>query len=537
MKKRTKFVCAVEAFAMILFAIPIFGVHANAEQEILKNNSVTRVEQAYIDLTEEYIDQNKEITIDYQSFVEEFSASKYDDVEDYELSLEAQIPQDKTIEVLDEEQISLVEELKKAETVKKAYNAVVSQINSEEISVDYNDFVKEYVLLGADNLEEYINAVRSMTQGQSKSGGKWYYNTGTSLPKSLSYTGTLMARVNKGDILYEANGGFGITGHLAIVEGVFYSKTYHQFYIRLIEAVSNTNGGVCRGILSNDRFSEKAGAILRPNNSSITGKKINNAIKFCIGQLGKSYGMDLAHDTSSNESDWYCSELVWAAYKNQGIELENVITPTYTNEPGVTPHDIRHSTTVDVVGVSNNEVTFSDITTHWAKNYILFVAKNGVMNGTTLVTFSPDSNLNRAMAITTIYKLAGTPTNIGNNSFSDVSQSSYYAVPVSWAVTHNITSGTSSTQFSPNNNVTREQLAVFLYKFASYFSLSTTYNNNALAGFSDASTISNYAVTAMKWAVSKSIISGTSSNTLSPKAVCTRAQLATILYALIHNLM
>ena len=530
MKKINNIIVAITIVSLLLSTSALAATTNAWSGNSTTSSSISdsRLQQAYIDLTEAYTNKNMPMSIDYESFVEEFLKSDDNSIEDYEAKQEAQIDNYEQVNLLDEEQQKEFYKLKESEEMKKSYEKI-----SMETDVSFDDFIKEYILLGSKNIDEYTVTVANMIQAQKSSSGKWYYNTGTALPKSVNYTGTLMSKVNKGDIVYEATGGFGITGHLAIVEGVFYSNTYHQFYIRVIEAISD---GVRRGILSNDRYTEKNDTILRPNSSSVTGKKINNAIKFCIGQLGKDYSIDLGHDTSSNEENWYCSELVWAAYKNQGIELEQVQSG-YTNEPGVTPHDIYHSSAVNTVSISSSDVSFSDTTTHWAKTYILYVAKNGIMSGTSATLFSPNTNLNRAMAITSIYKLAGTPTNIGSNSFTDVPQSSYYAVPVSWAVTHSITSGTSSTQFSPNNYVTREQLAVFIYKFAIYSSLSTTYNNNALSSFTDASNVSNYALTAMKWAVTKGIMSGTSSTTLSPKSNCTRAQMATILYALIHNLM
>ncbi len=71
--------------------------------------------------------------------------------------------------------------------------------------------------------------------------------------------------------------------------------------------------------------------------SSASTDQINKAVSFCVNQLGDAYKLDLAKDTSKDEIDWYCSELVWAAYYNEGIDLEK----TGINEPGVTPRDIR----------------------------------------------------------------------------------------------------------------------------------------------------------------------------------------------------
>ena len=76
---------------------------------------------------------------------------------------------------------------------------------------------------------------------------KWYYNTGERLPRAANYSKyNLLKIVEPGDIIYEANGGLGVTGHIAIVEGVFYDEKYQQYYIRIIEAI---DAGVCRSVL------------------------------------------------------------------------------------------------------------------------------------------------------------------------------------------------------------------------------------------------------------------------------------------------
>lgn len=83
--------------------------------------------------------------------------------------------------------------------------------------------------------------------------------------------------------------------------------------------------------------------------SGATSDIINEAVQFCRGEIGSSYILDLAKNTSSNETDWYCSELVWAAYKNQGIDIE---VGGLHGEPGITPHDILGSSKTYTVSYS-----------------------------------------------------------------------------------------------------------------------------------------------------------------------------------------
>ena len=159
--------------------------------------------------------------------------------------------------------------------------------------------------------------------------------TGTSCPTEANYDQkNLLDVVKKGDIIYEANGGFGITGHIAIVEGIF-SDSDGTSYIRIIEAISD---GVVRSIIDDTRYNEKDAFILRVHGA--TDQQIDNAVEFCLSQLGKKYAIDFRKDTDPFQTDWYCSELVWAGYKNQGIDIE---TTALFNEPGVTPRDILNS--------------------------------------------------------------------------------------------------------------------------------------------------------------------------------------------------
>lgn len=149
-----------------------------------------------------------------------------------------------------------------------------------------------------------------------------------------------LLKLKKGDIIFEANGGFGIIGHIAIVEGKYWSSAFNTYYIRLVEAIEI---GVVRSILDDERIDDKGVTVLRPDTTS---KKIQNAVRFCVSQLGKAYSLDFTRDTDATEKDWYCSELVWAGFKNQGINLE---TTGLYNELGITPRDIKkgkHTTVI-----------------------------------------------------------------------------------------------------------------------------------------------------------------------------------------------
>lgn len=223
--------------------------------------------------------------------------------------------------------------------LQNAYNNVSSYANENDIpfTMNYSEFSNDYLESNFSEPNLYENEILNILQPQiapySNGSSAYYYNTGQICPSSAKYSKyNLINIVQKGDIVYEANGGFGITGHAAIVEGLFYDTTQRKWYVRLIEAI---DVGVCRSILDDTRVDDKGVSIYRVNNASSTNKI--NAVSFCIGELGSSYSIDFAKDTSSSETDWYCSELVWAAYKNVGFDIE---TTGSINEPGVTPRDI-----------------------------------------------------------------------------------------------------------------------------------------------------------------------------------------------------
>lgn len=237
------------------------------------------------------------------------------------------------------------------EKVEKAYQNVINYAYANAIPLDLSldTFLEEFKASNTTDITEYENTYyKILTTRQtailpnSSGGSKWYYNIGTTLPRSANYSKyKLLDSVKKGDIIYESKGGFGITGHTAIVEGKYYSSTYQQYYIRVVEAITD---GVVRSVLDDTRVDEKDTVVLRVKGA--TDSIIANAINFCVGQLGKGYMIDFQKDTSPNEPDWYCSELNWAGYYNQGIDIE---TTGLYNEPGITPRDINNSSKVSNV--------------------------------------------------------------------------------------------------------------------------------------------------------------------------------------------
>ena len=188
------------------------------------------------------------------------------------------------------------------------------------------------------------------------------------------------------------------------------------------------------------------------------------------------------------------------------------------------------------VEFTNGKLPFTDVReSDWFYKDVAFAYENGLFAGTSDTTFSPNASMTRAMLVTVLYRLEGQPAVNGRSGFSDVQYNGYYEDAVTWAADNGIVNGTSTTTFSPNANVTREQMAAILYRYAQYKKLDTDAGAK-LDSFSDAGNVSGYASEALSWAVSEGLINGASGR-LTPKGDATRAQVAAILHRFVENVM
>ena len=178
---------------------------------------------------------------------------------------------------------------------------------------------------------------------------------------------------------------------------------------------------------------------------------------------------------------------------------------------------------------------FTDVReTDWFYDDIVFAYENGLFSGTTATTFSPYASMTRAMLVTVLYRLEGEPAVTGRSGFSDVTIGSYYEAAVTWAADNGIVNGTSATTFSPSENVTREQMAAILCRYAQYKQYGTS-ASASLSAFSDAAAVSTYAKAPLSWAVAEKLVNGTDGKLL-PRASATRAQVAAILHRFVENI-
>ena len=172
---------------------------------------------------------------------------------------------------------------------------------------------------------------------------------------------------------------------------------------------------------------------------------------------------------------------------------------------------------------------FTDVlTTDWFADAVQYAVDNGMMNGTSEMTFHPNGTTTRGMIVTILYRLEKEPAVDNGAGFADVAADQYYADAVAWASANDIVTGYSEEKFGPDNSITREQFAAILYRYAQYKKIDVTATAD-LSGYADAAQISAYAETAMKWANGEGLITGVTDTMLKPAGNATRAQAATIL--------
>lgn len=231
--------------------------------------------------------------------------------------------------------------------------------------------------------------------------------------------------------------------------------------------------------------------------------------------------------------------VIHATLSYSGKEVASINVPvtlhTLTSEDLDVLHDFIEEGTENLPDIVMNEysdiftINFIDVVPGvYYYDAVTWAIAQGITNGTTATTFSPDAPCTRGQIVTFLWRAAGSPSVSGNNPFNDVQPGDYWYDAVLWAVSKGITTGTSATMFSPNDSCTRGQTVTFLYRNAD--SPATT----GATVFADVS-LDAYYRNAVTWAVEENITNGTSTTTFSPEDQCTRGQIVTFLYRSMHK--
>ncbi|MCL1855335.1 MAG: S-layer homology domain-containing protein [Clostridia bacterium] len=182
---------------------------------------------------------------------------------------------------------------------------------------------------------------------------------------------------------------------------------------------------------------------------------------------------------------------------------------------------------------------FTDVKeSDWFFEAVNYVYTSKLMNGTSDTLFSPNASLTRAMLVTILYRYdhpgaSTTPPMEGNKTFSDVEAGGWYTDAVIWASANGIVTGYGDGKFGPNDNITLEQFAAILYRYAQKKGFDASKTTD-LSAYTDTGQISAYALEAMKWANATDLITGRTQTTLAPLGTATRAEAATLLMRFIE---
>ena len=224
-------------------------------------------------------------------------------------------------------------------------------------------------------------------------------------------------------------------------------------------------------------------------------------------------------------------EPVKDGYRFTGWYLDRMLTE------GVTSVRMTKNVTV-YAGWRRTELPFIDVRgDDWFYDDVAYVYENGLMNGTSETTFSPYISTTRGMIVTILYRMEGRPAVLEACPFTDVKAGAYYERAIVWAAENGIVKGYGNGCFGPDDQITREQMAAILYRYAKNRGLDVSVGENTnILSYDDALDISEYAVPAMQWACGAQIIHGADGR-LTPGAKATRAQVAAILHRFCENVL
>ena len=341
--------------------------------------------------------------------------------------------------------------------------------------------------LGGYALSEFTNGTRS---------GWMYTVNGTHVNKGLQYwtlkDGDVVIWHYVNDYAHEVADWFDDAQYPSLGNGTYY------------------NGWLRAADISPEQYvNELLGKILK------VGKNGTVEPKLTFQHIGKSVTFTFKPDTGYKVKDVKVNGKSVGAVKTYTIDKLTV------------------STRIEVE-FTNGKLPFTDVReSDWFYEDVAFAYENGLFAGTSDTTFSPNASMTRAMLVTVLYRLEGQPAVNGRSGFSDVQYNGYYEDAVTWAADNGIVNGTSTTMFSPNANVTREQMAAILYRYAQYKKYNTA-ASSGLNGFTDHASVSGYAAASLEWAVAEKLVNG-SAGKLMPTGNATRAQVAAILHRFVEN--
>ncbi len=395
---------------------------------------------------------------------------------------------------------------------------------------DMSGFMKGYAISDtANNYIRYIEGTSVKTLldktaklsmptalATDKSGNLYIADTGNDRVLMLTESGTLSTIVSglsaprglcvAGNTLYIAD-----TGNHRILK-------YENSAVSMVAGATGESGYIDGGV-AKARFSNPTGIAVDARTGKIyVGDCGNNAVRVIEGTT-----VDTFMKADAIALDEFPSEPIDMTFNGGNLYIADA-------DAGVQAIEIS------VVAEKTSDKVFTDIVASaWYRDAVTYAYNNGLFNGTTTTTFSPQTSMTRGMFVTVIGRLYGKTYAgeiIGGDTvFSDVPAGQYYAGPAAWAADNGIVNGIGGGLFAPNNNVTRQQMAAIIYAYAKMMKMDVKADKAATDAFNampDSAQVASWAKDAFIWAVGKGVIKGKDGN-LAPNATATRAEVAQIL--------
>lgn len=327
-----------------------------------------------------------------------------------------------------------------------------------------------------------------------------------------------------------------------LLAGAVFSQTYRSYPYTMIWNSATTKNFTSDGVLVTLTFkvadNAKSGNAF-VNISSVTGNMfdvnlkdvdihINNGSIKVVGDSEPDTEAEI-EDTDSTE-DVIVEEINDQKNSSSNSNESSISGASKPHDTNTAKEELKTEADADN-NQFENVVAFDDVgESEWYYDVITNVVKKKLMNGISSTHFAPDDFLTRGMLVTILYRNEGEPAIDSQLSFADVDKDDYYANAVSWAEQSGIVYGVTDDEFSPASNITREQIATIIYRYAKYKGCDTNIiDNTNILSYEDFDKISEYAVNAMQYAAGSGLINGKTESTLNPLDFATRAEAAAIL--------
>ena len=249
------------------------------------------------------------------------------------------------------------------------------------------------------------------------------------------------------------------------------------------------------------------------------------------------------NNISNNQCETTKNEQIEA---EEGYEIEDVLVDgesvgavsSYTFENVKAKHTIE--AIFELIEEEKEEAwenPFKDVDEDdWFYEAVKYTNENKLINGMSTNEFGGNISTTRGMIVTILYRYAGAEI-LEESTFDDVAEGSYYSNAIAWAAKNGIVNGMGDNKFAPDEEITREQLATILYRFAEKNGMNVSLGENTnILSYKDFDEIAEYAIPAFKWTCGSGIITGRTMTTLVPKGTATRAEVATILMRFCENM-